>query len=344
LKALASLCGFALVLSACGTTLPMVRGDYDLLRAALHQAKASGAMECSSVKLAEAQLAYRFASLELGQGDFDRAGQHLAAGRSAVAQAQADSADCSAEGTLPKDLGADPWADADGDGVSDRDDICPYGLEDRDGFSDGDGCSEPDNDLDGVLDADDKCPFEAEDIDGIEDEDGCPETDDDGDGVADADDACPTEAEVVNGFLDDDGCPDVVPQHITLDVEGVGFIQPLNFLGEGTELLGAGPRAVEELAALLMSSPEVRLRVIGHTSNRGDAGELQKLSLDRSQAVIDILVATGVDAQRLEAYGRGGEAPLATNRTRSGRKKNQRIELELVSGEFRGFGGQRTVN
>jgi hypothetical protein len=48
-KVLASLCGFALLLSACGTTLPMVRGDYDLLRAEIHQAKASGAMECSSV-------------------------------------------------------------------------------------------------------------------------------------------------------------------------------------------------------------------------------------------------------------------------------------------------------
>jgi outer membrane protein OmpA-like peptidoglycan-associated protein len=135
-----------------------------------------------------------------------------------------------------------------------------------------------------------------------------------------------------------------VPEHITLGDAAVGFVRPLNFLGEGTELLGVGPRAVEELATLLMSSPEVHLRVIGHTSNRGDAGELQKLSLARAQAVVDILVATGVDAQRLEAVGRGGEAPVATNRTRSGRKKNQRIELELASGAFKGFDTQQTVN
>jgi len=315
----------------------MVRGDYDLLRAEIHQAKAAGAMECSTVDLAEAQLAYRFASLELAQGDFDRAGQHITSGRRAAADATTASTSCSAEGVTPKDLSMDPWADADGDGVSDRDDICPYGLEDRDGFSDSDGCSEPDNDLDGVLDGDDKCPFEAEDIDGTQDEDGCPETDDDGDGVLDLDDACPTEAEVVNGFLDDDGCPDLVPEHITLSDGAVGFTQPLKFLGEGKELLGVGPRAIEELASLLMSSPEVHLKVIGHTSNRGEAADLQQLSLLRAQAVVDILMATGVATERLEAVGRGGDSPIATNRTRTGRKKNQRIELELISGKFQGF-------
>jgi outer membrane protein OmpA-like peptidoglycan-associated protein len=336
-RRVALLCGLALSLCACGTTLSLVRGDYDLLRAELHQAKAAGAMECSGRELAQAQLAYRFASLELGQGDFDRAAQHLAEGRSAVAVALSASASCAAEGVTPKDLAADPWADADGDGVSDRDDICPYQLEDRDGFSDQDGCPDPDNDLDGVLDADDECPLEAEDIDGTQDEDGCPEDDDDGDGVADADDQCPDEAEVLNGFLDEDGCPDLVPEHVDIRPDGLGFSRPLSFLGEGTELLGVGPRAVEELATLLMSSPEVHLRVTVHTSNRGDAAELLTLSERRAAAVVNILVASGVDAKRLEAVGQGGSAPITTNRTRSGRKKNERIELQLVSGQFKGF-------
>ena len=325
------------LLSACGATLPMVRVDYDLLREEVHRAKSRGAMECAPLELAQAQLSYRFASLELGQGDFERAARHVKSGRSAASEALAESKSCPVQGITVKDLGADPWADADGDGVSDRDDQCPYGLEDRDGFSDQDGCAEPDNDLDGVLDAQDKCPFEAEDIDGRQDDDGCPETDDDGDGVADVDDACPDEAEVQNGFLDEDGCPDLIPQHIEIGVESVGFTKPLSFLGSGNELLGSGPRAIEELAVLLKSSPEVHLRVVGHTSNRGDAGELQKLSEGRAGAIVRILVASGVDASRLEAIGRGGEVPIATNRTRSGRETNERIELELVSGRFVGF-------
>src|SRR5262249_57152840 len=66
-------------------------------------------------------------------------------------------------------------ADRDGDGVPDRDDLCPDEPEDRDGFQDEDGCPDPDNDLDGIPDEKDKCPHEPEDDDGCQDEDGCPD-------------------------------------------------------------------------------------------------------------------------------------------------------------------------
>ena len=60
--------------------------------------------------------------------------------------------------------------DRDGDGVPDRLDQCPELEEDRDGFEDGDGCPEIDNDNDEVGDEDDKCPNEA----GPAENDGCP--------------------------------------------------------------------------------------------------------------------------------------------------------------------------
>jgi outer membrane protein OmpA-like peptidoglycan-associated protein len=98
--------------------------------------------------------------------------------------------------------------DADGDGVVDRDDLCPSDPEDRDEFDDADGCPDPDNDDDGIEDGEDECPDEAEDEDGFEDEDGCPDEDNDGDGIEDAEDGCPDEAEDEDGFEDEDGCPD----------------------------------------------------------------------------------------------------------------------------------------
>ena len=63
--------------------------------------------------------------------------------------------------------------DADGDKVINRDDICPYEAEDRDGFEDEDGCPDRDNDEDGIPDVSDVCPLEAEDFDGVDDKDGC---------------------------------------------------------------------------------------------------------------------------------------------------------------------------
>ncbi len=103
-----------------------------------------------------------------------------------------------------------PIGDADGDGIQDELDACPYEPEEVDGFADGDGCPDPDDDGDGIVDALDKCRFEAETANGFEDEDGCPDVgiDGDGDGVGDAEDVCPHEAETRNGVRDWDGCPE----------------------------------------------------------------------------------------------------------------------------------------
>ncbi|MBW2733769.1 MAG: hypothetical protein JRH20_15380 [Deltaproteobacteria bacterium] len=55
----------------------------------------------------------------------------------------------------PSDSGR---ADADGDGVPDKNDACPDDPEDRDGFRDTDGCPDPDNDGDGIPDKLDQTP------------------------------------------------------------------------------------------------------------------------------------------------------------------------------------------
>lgn len=98
--------------------------------------------------------------------------------------------------------------DDDGDGVPNGDDACPREAEDRDGFSDADGCPDPDNDRDDIADVVDKCPDKAEDKDEIDDSDGCPDDDDDHDGLAAAVDRCPEQAEDRDGHDDLDGCPD----------------------------------------------------------------------------------------------------------------------------------------
>jgi len=82
--------------------------------------------------------------------------------------------------------------DADGDGVKDKDDLCP----DVPGKSALAGC--PDKDSDGIADKDDDCPETA----GKADFKGCPDTD--GDGVPDKDDSCPK----LTGKKELSGCPD----------------------------------------------------------------------------------------------------------------------------------------
>ncbi|MBN2036130.1 MAG: right-handed parallel beta-helix repeat-containing protein [Chitinispirillaceae bacterium] len=101
--------------------------------------------------------------------------------------------------------------DADKDGVTGENDLCPSLEEDQDGFQDEDGCPDFDNDRDGLYDSQDKCPDQAEDADNFEDQDGCPDYDNDGDGIPDSVDVCPNNPETINSYKDDDGCPDEAP-------------------------------------------------------------------------------------------------------------------------------------
>ena len=64
-RILAGLLVTGLLCSGCATTLPMVRADHELLRTEVHGIKSAGAMACAPLALARAQLAYRFATMEI---------------------------------------------------------------------------------------------------------------------------------------------------------------------------------------------------------------------------------------------------------------------------------------
>lgn len=120
--------------------------------------------------------------------------------------------------------------DRDGDGIRDRDDLCPDDPEDLDGFEDEDGCPDLDNDGDGIPDAVDLCPNLPEDFDGFQDDDGCPDLDNDLDGIPDDLDLCPNQPEDFNGFEDDDGCPDAV-----IDRDGDGIVDAVDLCPDQPE-------------------------------------------------------------------------------------------------------------
>lgn len=95
-----------------------------------------------------------------------------------------------------------PVPDTDGDGLLDNIDECVTDPEDPDGFADGDGCPDLDNDEDGVADTKDRCPITPK---GDSHHLGCPvAADTDGDKVVDAYDRCPAEAQTDKGLQ---GCP-----------------------------------------------------------------------------------------------------------------------------------------
>jgi outer membrane protein OmpA-like peptidoglycan-associated protein len=85
---------------------------------------------------------------------------------------------------------------------------------------------------------------------------------------------------------------------------------------------------LQEIAKLLKSDPSLKLYVVGHTDNTGVFEANIKLSIDRANAVVDVLVSQhGVNAARLKAWGNGPTAPVAANNTEEGKALNRRVEL-----------------
>jgi outer membrane protein OmpA-like peptidoglycan-associated protein len=82
-----------------------------------------------------------------------------------------------------------------------------------------------------------------------------------------------------------------------------------------------------EIVKLMQDNPGLKLRVEGHTDDRGAPAANQLLSEKRAQAVVAWLTAHGVSASRLTAQGFGQTKPIADNHTEDGQAKNRRVEL-----------------
>ena len=87
--------------------------------------------------------------------------------------------------------------------------------------------------------------------------------------------------------------------------------------------------SLDELAALMGKKKEWRLKVSGHTDNVGSDKLNMKLSKERANAVKKYLVDRGIGADRITALWLGETQPIATNKTREGRQKNRRVEMNI---------------
>ena len=83
---------------------------------------------------------------------------------------------------------------------------------------------------------------------------------------------------------------------------------------------------LHDLVKILNKQPQLRLKIVGHTSDEGDASFNQKLSESRAKAVVDFLISKGIAADRLEYEGKGSTEPLDP----SNREVNRRTQIIVL--------------
>ncbi len=93
------------------------------------------------------------------------------------------------------------------------------------------------------------------------------------------------------------------------------------------------PEGKAKLDDLVGKVKGINLEVIiavGHTDSVGADTYNQKLSVKRSEAVKAYLVSKGIEKNRVYTEGKGEAQPVADNKTKEGRSKNRRVEIEVV--------------
>jgi len=85
---------------------------------------------------------------------------------------------------------------------------------------------------------------------------------------------------------------------------------------------------LDEIASLLTSKPDLKLKIVGHTDNQGAADYNLSVSQRRAANVVAALTGVyGIAADQLSSEGAGMTQPVAPNDSEEGRANNRRVEL-----------------
>lgn len=88
---------------------------------------------------------------------------------------------------------------------------------------------------------------------------------------------------------------------------------------------------LNDIFKFLNKNAKVSVEIGGHTNRFCDTEYCQTLSTNRAKAVVDFLVQKGIPSNRLTYRGYGKTKPLTFSRNAEAQKKNQRVEIKILS-------------
>ncbi|GLR19001.1 OmpA family protein [Portibacter lacus] len=117
----------------------------------------------------------------------------------------------------------------------------------------------------------------------------------------------------------------------TLEVGKRIQLKNIYFDLDKSDLLPRSFIELNKLKTILQMNPKMTIEVHGHTDTQGESDYNVDLSIQRSKAVTEYLIKSGIEPSRIDFKGYGSNMPIANNADESGRKMNRRVEI-LITG------------
>ena len=138
-------------------------------------------------------------------------------------------------------------------------------------------------------------------------------SDSDGDGVVDQHDECPR-----------------TPRGASVDSRGCWVVRGPHFATDSSSIKDMYRSRLDDAAKVLGQNPELRIRIDGHTDNRGSHEHNQALSERRAESVRSYLVERGIGESRFEIRGWSFDRPIQPNDSPENLYENRRSELTVL--------------
>lgn len=118
------------------------------------------------------------------------------------------------------------------------------------------------------------------------------------------------------------------------EAEAIALITGTVYFDYDQSALSAEARAtLDAKVPALQARPAFRIRITGHTDERGSSEYNLALGLRRAAELKAYLVANGIDASRIDISSMGEERPAAQGANEAAWAQNRRAEFVQVTGE-----------
>ena len=140
---------------------------------------------------------------------------------------------------------------------------------------------------------------------------------------------------VIDSLINDSKCSSIFYDNVSLEPSPFQKKIPVEidsvfFENNISTLKVESYKSLDKLYAILVKLNKKKIKIIGHTDNVGNPQNNKTLSQQRASVVLNYLVKKGYPKEKLTAIGAGSSLPFTTNDSEDGRKKNRRVEIEIV--------------